>query len=138
MYSEIKNTSLSAFDVNTGKFIGEARFTPTKEAKKALLDWINYGISPQHLLMENSQFEPSENYVPLIPNQTYPQRGIFSALLKRKDNNEWMPVEIFITYNWKLQAVEPGNFIRSIELDHVKILKEEAEKIELKKNNSRK
>ncbi|MGE4277633.1 MAG: hypothetical protein AB7E30_10740, partial [Lawsonibacter sp.] len=101
--------------------IGEARFTPSGKAEADLLNWLNYGIPPQSLVMVNSDFRPSENYIPIRPNETYHQRGIFRALVKEKDSGVWRPIEVRITYDWRSRSSEPGNFISSVEFNNVKI-----------------
>ena len=121
MFTQIINPSVDAYDFDTGKFIGEARFVPTEEAEKSLLDWINYGIPPKSLVMLESNFEPSENYVPIISNKTYHQRGIFRALIKERDSGQWIPIESHITYDWRSRSREPGNFISSVEFYNVKV-----------------
>ena len=71
--------------------------------------------------MLESNFVPSENYVQIVPNQTYQQRGIFRALLKDGNTGEWVPIEIYITYDWKTRSTESGAFNRSVELDNMRI-----------------
>lgn len=121
MFTQLINPSVDAYDFETGKFIGEARFTPTEAAERALLDWINYGVAPRSLVMLNSDFQPSENYVPIVPNETYHQKGIFRALLKEGDSGEWVPIEAHITYDWRSRSPEPGNFISSVEFDNLTV-----------------
>lgn len=121
MYTQIINTSVDSFDFNTGKFIGEARFTPTPKAEEDLLNWLNYGIPLNSLIMVNSDWRPSENYVPIIPNETYHQRGIFRALVKEKDSGVWRPIEARITYDWRSRSPEPGNRISSVEFNNITI-----------------
>jgi len=121
MYIHLKNPTVDAYNLQTGKFIGEARFTPTEESEKALLDWINYGIPLSSLIMLDSNFAPSENYVPIVPTQTYHQRGIFRALLEDSSTGEWVPVEVQITYDWRTRSTESGNYFSSVEFDKIKI-----------------
>lgn len=121
MYTQIINTSVDAYDFNTGEFIGEARFTPTRKAEMDLLNWLNYGIPPKSMVMVNSDFRPSESYIPIIPNKTYHQRGIFRALVKEKDTGVWRPIELRITYDWRSRSPEPGYFISSVEFNNFKI-----------------
>jgi len=121
MFTQIINPSVDAYDFYTGEFIGEARFTPTEAAEKSLLDWINYGSPPKLLVMLESSFNPSENYVPIIPNKTYHQKGIFRALLNDRDSGQWIPIEAHITYDWRSRSSEHGNYISSVEFDNVKI-----------------
>ena len=116
------NPSVDAYNTETGVFLGEARFTPTQEAEQSLLDWINYGIKPKSLLMLESNFEPSEQYSPIIPNQTYRQNGIFRALVKDGSSGRWFPVEARITYDWRTRSVEPGLHFNSVEFDNIQLL----------------
>ena len=81
MFTQITNPSVMAYDAATGKFWGEARFDLTEEAERSLLNRINYGVPLGPLVMLNSDFEPSSDYIPIIPNRTYHQNGIFYALL---------------------------------------------------------
>lgn len=121
MFTRILNLSIDAYDFNTGKFIGEARFAPTQAAEGALLNWINYGVSPPSLVMLESSFQPSENYIPIVPNETYHQKGVFKALLKEGDSGEWFPIEAHVTYDWRSRSPEPGNFISSVEFSNIKV-----------------
>lgn len=121
MYTQLRNPCLDAYDVQTGKFIGEARFRPTKEAEKSILDWINYGIQPKSLIMLDSDFQPAEQCQPITPHKIYHQKGIFKALLKEKGTNEWVPIKVYVTYDWRSRTTEQGNFIRSVEFENVKI-----------------
>ncbi len=120
MYTRMINPSVAAYDPATGKFIGDAYFKLTHSAEQALLDWMNYGISPKSLIMVESRFEPSENYTPITPNSTYPQRGVFKALAKDEDTGKWVPVEAHITYDWRSRSPEPGNFISGVEFSNIK------------------
>lgn len=120
MYTQIAETSVDAYDFETGAFIGKAIFTPTPSAEKSLLNWFNYGILPKSLVMKQSIFQPSKNYVPIIPNQTYHQRGIFRAIIKEEFTRKWVPFEVPITYDWKSRSPEPGNNIFSVEFSNIK------------------
>ncbi|WP_369281787.1 hypothetical protein [Oscillibacter sp. GMB15532] len=121
MFTQLINPSVDAYNIETGAFWGEARFTPTQEAEQALLDWINYGVKPKSLLMLESNFEPSEQYVPIVPNQVYHQKGIFRALVKDGSSGRWFPVEARITYDWRTRSVEPGLHFNSVEFDNIQI-----------------
>ncbi|HWP51627.1 MAG TPA: hypothetical protein VN626_08020, partial [Clostridia bacterium] len=120
MYTQIRNPSVTVYDFKTDKYLGEARFKPTLSAEKSLLDWINYGISPRSLVMVESSFQPSENYVPIVPNETYHQRGIFKAVVKDGNSGKWVPAEANITYDWRSRSPEPGNYLSSVEFSNVK------------------
>ncbi len=122
MFTQLINPSVDVYNIETGVFWGEARFTPTQEAEQALLDWINYGIKPKSLLMLESNFEPSEQYSPIIPNQTYRQNGIFRALVKDGSSGRWFPIEARITYDWRTRSVEPGLHFNSVEFDNIQLL----------------
>lgn len=120
MYTQIINPSVAAYDVQTGEFLGDARFKLTLSAEQALLDWANYGITPKSLVMVQSSFEPSEHYTPITPNKTYHQKGPFRALMKDEDTGRWVPVESYITYDWRSRSPEAGNFISSVEFSNIK------------------
>lgn len=122
VFTQLINPSVDVYNIETGVFWGEARFTPTQEAEQALLDWINYGIKPKSLLMLESNFEPSEQYSPIIPNQTYRQNGIFRALVKDGSSGRWFPIEARITYDWRTRSVEPGLHFNSVEFDNIQLL----------------
>lgn len=119
MYSRIINPTVDAFDFDTGEFLGEARFELTPEAEKTLLDWVNYRVPIQSFNVINSDFEPSDAYVPIIPNRTYHQQGIFRGLLVQSDTGRSVPVEMRGSYDWKARSVEAGTFIRSAEYSNV-------------------
>lgn len=121
MFIQLINPTVDAYNIETGKFIGEARFTPTDKAEKALLDLINFGTPVKSLIMLDSNFQPSENYVPIIPNKTYHQKGIFRALLKEGDTGEWLPIEMKITYDWRTRSINPGNYFSSVEFSNIKM-----------------
>ena len=120
MYTQIKNTSVAAYDIETDKFLGVAHFTLTMSVEQALLDWMNYGIVPRTLVMVESSFQPSENYVPIVPNETYRQRGIVKASVKDDNTGKWEPVTAHITYNWRTRSREPGNVFSSIEFSNIR------------------
>lgn len=120
MYTQIKDTLVEAYDFDTGKFIGEAKFTPTISAENSLLDWFNYGTLPKSLPMIKSNFQPSENYVPIIPNETYHQKGMFKAKIKDGYTDKWVSVEVPISYDWKSRSPEAGNYINSVEFINIK------------------
>ena len=128
MFTQLINPTVDAYNLETGKFIGEARFTPTEKSEKALLDWINFGIPTNSLVMQESYFIPTENYFPITPNVTYHRRGIFRALLKEGNSGEWVPIEARITYDWRTRSVEPGNYFSSVEFD--KMLIDRVERVE--------
>jgi len=119
MYSQIINPVVDAFDYESGKFLGEARFDLTTEAEKSLLDWVNYRIPIKSFVVLNSDFEPSDNYVPIIPNQTYHQKGIFRALFEQEDTGIKVPIEMRGTYDWRARSVEAGTFIRSADYSNI-------------------
>lgn len=121
MYTQIINPSIAVYDPETDKFLGDGRFKLTLSAEQALLDWMNYGISPKSLVMVESSFVPSEDYVPITPNMTYHQKGIFRALMKDEDTGKWVPVEARITYDWRSRSPEPGNFASSVEFNNIKV-----------------
>ena len=68
MYTKITNPSVVAYDAATNTFLGEARFDLSPAAEEALLAWINYGSPIESFVVLNSDFEPSDEYVPIIPN----------------------------------------------------------------------
>ena len=119
MYTQIVNPAVDAFNYDTGKFLGEARFDLTPEAEKALLDWVNYRIPIESFIVLNSDFEPSDAYVPIIPNQIYHQKGIFRALFKQEDTGKLVPIEMRGTYDWRARSVEAGTFIRSADYSNI-------------------
>lgn len=129
MYTKITNPSVDVYDGKTNQFLGEARFELTSEAEQELLNWINNRVPFRSLIMLNSDFQPSENYVPIVPNKTYHQKGIFRALLTEGDTGKKIPVEIRGTYDWRARSVEPGTFLSSVEYSNVKI--DEIEKISI-------
>ena len=121
MYTQIINPSIAVYDPETDKFLGDGRFKLTPSAEQALLDWMNYGISPKSLIMVASSFEPSEDYMPVTPNEPYHQKGVFRALMKDEDTGKWVPVEARLTYDWRARTPQPGNFASSIELSNIKV-----------------
>ena len=121
MFTQITNPSVMAYDAATGKFWGEARFDLTEEAERSLLNRINYGVPLGPLVMLNSDFEPSSDYIPIIPNRTYHQNGIFYALLTDGDSGERVPVEMRVTYDWRTRSTEPGTYLSSVEFNNMQI-----------------
>jgi len=119
MYTRIINPVVDAFEYETGKFLGQARFELTPEAEKGLLGWVNYRIPIKPFIVLNSDFEPSDNYVPIIPNQTYHQKGIFRALFVQEDTGIKIPIEMRGTYDWRARSVEAGTFIRSADYSNI-------------------
>ena len=119
MYTQIKDTSVTVYDAATGGIWGEANFTPTVGSEQALLDWFNYGILPKTLPMVKSRFQPSEIYVPIIPNETYHQIGLFKAMLKDGDTGKWVSIKVPISYDWKSRSPEAGNYINSVEFSNI-------------------
>lgn len=122
MYNKITNPVVYTFDSETNKFLGEARFELTASAEEKLLNWFNYRIPFDSLVMINSDFQPSENYVPIIPNKIYHQKGIFKALLTQEDTGIKVPIEVRVSYDWKSRSVEPGNYISSVEFSNIKAI----------------
>ncbi len=122
VFTQLINPSVDAYNTETGVFLGEARFTPTLEAEEALLNWINYGVKPKSLLMLESNFQPSEQYTPITPNQTYRQNGIFRALVKDGSSGRWFPIEARIAYDWRTRSVEPGLHFNSVEFDNIELI----------------
>lgn len=121
MYTQIINPSVTAYDAATGKFLGEAQFELTEEAEKALLAWVNYRVPIPPFVVLNSDFEPSDEYIPIIPNQTYHQKGIFRGLFTQSDTGMRVPIEMRGTYDWRARSVEAGNFVRSAEYSNIKM-----------------
>ncbi len=122
VFTQLINPSVDAYNIETGVFLGEARFLPTQESETALLDWINYGVKPKSLLMLESNFEPSEQYTPITPNQTYHQKGIFRALVKEGTSGRWFPIEARITYDWRTRSAGPGLYFNSVEFDNIELV----------------
>lgn len=120
MYTQTRDTSVDAYDFETNAFIGKATFSPTISAENSLLNWMNHGITPNTLTMVRSNFQPSENYVTITPNETYHQRGIFRMMIKDGNIDKWIQVEVPITYDWKSRSPEPGNYINSVEFSNIK------------------
>lgn len=118
-YNQILNPSVMAYDLATGAFLGEARFTLTSEAERALLDWANYRIPIPSFIVIDSVFVPSDKYVPIIPGKTYHQEGIFRALFTRADTGQKVPIEMRGTYDWRARSVDPGNYIESAEFSNI-------------------
>lgn len=121
MYTKITSPSVVAYDAATNTFLGEARFDLSPAAEEALLAWINYGSPIESFVVLNSDFEPSDEYVPIIPNQTYHQKGIFRALLTQEDTGVRVPVELRGSYDWRARSVEGGDFVRSAEYSNIKM-----------------
>lgn len=121
LYNQITNPSVMAYDAATGAFLGEARFTLTAEAEKALLDWANYRIPIPSFIVVDSVWVPSDQYMPIIPNKTYHQEGIFRALFKRSDTGQMVPIEMRGTYDWRARSVETGNYIESADYSNIKM-----------------
>lgn len=121
MYTQIIDPIVDAYDYDTGKFIGEARFELTPEAEKSLLNWVNYRIPVKPFIVLNSDFEPSDAFIPIIPNQTASQKGIFHALFRQGDTGTLVPIEMRGSYDWTARSVEPGTFIRSAEYSNIQM-----------------
>lgn len=121
LYNRIISPSVMAYDADTGAFLGEARFTLTAEAEKALLDWANYRIPIPSFIVVDSVWVPSDQYMPIIPNKTYHQEGIFRALFKRSDTGQMVPIEMRGTYDWRARSVETGNYIESADYSNIKM-----------------
>ena len=121
LYNRIISPSVMAYDAATGGFLGEARFTLTAEAEKALLDWANYRIPIPSFIVVDSIWVPSDQYVPIIPNKTYHQEGIFRALFRRSDTGQMVPIEMRGTYDWRARSVDSGNYIESAEFSNIKM-----------------
>ncbi len=121
LYSQITNPSVIAYDAATGDFLGEARFTLTQQAEKALLDWVNYRVPIPSFVVVDSTFVPSDKYVPIIPNRTYHQEGIFRALFTRTDTGQKVPIEMRGTYDWRTRSVDPGTDVESAEFSNIKM-----------------
>ena len=121
MYSKITNPSVDAYDATTGKFLGEARFTLTPEAEKALLNWANYRVPPPPFVVINSTFEPGNNYVPIVPNRTYHQKGILRALFTQAETGLKVPIQMRGTYDWRARSVDAGTYITSAEYSNIQL-----------------
>jgi len=121
MFVKITNPTINAYDNETGQYLGEARFRLTQEAEEKLLNWINYGTPITSLVIVNSDFTPSPVYVPIIPNQTYRQKGVFRAILTNGQTGVQVPVEAILTFDWRSRSVDPETFIRSAEYSNIKL-----------------
>jgi len=120
-YSQITNPSVTAYDAATGAFLGEARFTLTQQAERALLDWANFRMPIPSFVVVDTVFVPSDQYVPIIPNKIYHQEGIFRALFTRTDTGQKVPIEMRGTYDWRSRSVDLGNNIESAEFSNIKM-----------------
>lgn len=121
LYSQITNPSVTAYDAATGAFLGETKFTLTREAEKALLDWVNFRVPIPSLIVVDSVFVPSDKYVPIIPNKIYHQEGIFRALVTRIDTGQKVPIEMRGTYDWRTRSVDPGTNVESAEFSNIRM-----------------
>lgn len=121
MYSKITNPSVEAYDAATGKFMGEARFTLTPQAERALLDWANYRVPPPPFVVLDSYFVPSNDYVPIVPNRTYHQKGIFRGLFTQQETGLKVPIEMRGTYDWRARSLDYGNYISGADYSNIRM-----------------
>lgn len=57
MFDKIINPSSDVFDPDTGHYIGKAHFSFSGEAEKALLDYLNHGLVPKSLTLQDVDIE---------------------------------------------------------------------------------
>jgi len=121
LYTKITSPSVYAYDIDTNTYLGEAKFELTPESEKALLNWVNYRIPIESLVMVSSDFMPSADYSPIVPNRTYHQQGILRGLFTEDNRGVEVPIEMRITYDWRSRSIEPGNYLSSVEFSHIQI-----------------
>lgn len=124
MYTRITNSSVAIYDGVTNKFIGEARFDLSPEAEKALLGLVNYGKTPEALLITNLElYQPSPDYIPPTPYQSYKREGVFRGSFTEESSKELVPIEIRFKYNARARGNSTGNlyFFESANFDHIEI-----------------
>jgi len=123
MFDQISNPTIDIFNGINGQFIGEASFTLTEAAEKALLQLVNYNVMPQKLTLLNLDFyQPSENYTPPNMNEPVQRAGIIRAVFRDSVNGFQVPYEIRMRY--LARARDPGinpYFFSSVEYTNVMV-----------------
>ena len=124
MFTQIKNPHIVIYDGETNELIGIASFKLTLEAKKALLQLVNYGIKPSFLtLLDIDLFQPDKDYVPPIPYEAYNRRGTIYALFTDSNIGKDIPIEIQLKYKARARGSILGDLYHfdSVEFSDVEI-----------------
>ena len=123
MFNQISSPTIDIFNGINDQFIGEASFTLTEQAEKALLNLVNYNVMPQTLTLLNVDFyQPSENFTPPNINEPIQRAGIIRAIFRDTANGFQVPYEIRMRY--LTRARDPGinpYFFSSVEDTNIKV-----------------
>ncbi|MBP1737289.1 MAG: hypothetical protein H6Q60_1170 [Oscillospiraceae bacterium] len=107
MFVKITDPTMSVYD--SGHLIGTARFTLSPDSEAALLDLVNYGVTPKSLIFLNVDFyQPTEYYNP--PHQIEPvkRKGILRAVFT-SDTKELSTIEIRFSFDAIPRGIRTGD-----------------------------
>jgi hypothetical protein len=124
MFEKIINPSLSVYDGETNKFIGEARFDLLPETENKILQMVNYHKIPHSVILMNLDFvEASGDYVPPVIGKALKQEGIIRAVFIDTANFDQLPIEIRFKYNAKARGYRKNNpyLFDSFELSNIEL-----------------
>jgi len=125
MYDRITNTSIDVFDSGTGNYMGKARFELSPDSEATLLDLLNYGKTPQELVLTDvTLYEPAKSYVPPKPYEAYQRKSIINAVARDKYSGEQVPVELRLKYNSRVRAHLTGNlyYFECIDFENIEVV----------------
>ena len=100
MFSKFSTLTIEIFNDAGTLFIGEAKFELPKESEEALLQLINYGVTPQTLMLQDLDFyRPSGVFIAPDISKPLRQSGIIKGILTDSANGFEVPVEISLNYD---------------------------------------
>jgi len=111
MVDRILNVNSDIFDSQTGSYLGKAEFKLPPNAEQALLNYINYNVIPQSLMLLDVEiYEPSDSYAALPPFTPRQRTSVMYGVAQDHDSKAKMPFEMHIKY----ETLTRGNLSSSV------------------------
>ena len=111
MVNRISNVESDVFDARTGSYLGKARFELPPESEQELLDYINYNIIPNSMvLLDVNLYDPADDYSAPEPFQLNQRIAVLHGVARDQDSRVQMPFELRLKY----RTISRGNLSQNI------------------------
>ena len=100
MFDKVETPRIDIYDSKTNEYYGRATFPVTTNVEDGLLQIVNYGGTPEQIILLDVTFLPaSSKYSPPRLFEKVRRNGVIRAAFRDADSHLWTIVDIYINFD---------------------------------------
>lgn len=100
VFDRITAPRIDIYDGKTNEYYGKATFPVTTNVEDGLLQIVNYGATPDRIILQDVTFLPaSSKYVPPGLFEKVNRNGIIRAAFRDENSHFWTPIDIYMNFD---------------------------------------